>query len=253
MQLPNVPGWGQDFLGHIIHAADHNTRAAFANRRPQWSHLSEVLDLLQKASDNLNNTSKWFVVPFLIRSQSCYVAAVRLGTGGQLPEAHAILRTCLENALYGFYLASDGERQRLWLDRNTSDAAKKKMVKEFKLGEMMKALKAVDCDTHRVVKLLYDRTIDYGAHPNPQSILPQSRQEEVGTRTEFGQTWMTGDCLAMRLCLKTAAAVGLAALHVFANVWRERFDILGIRQAMLDLREPRRFEVYGPDTAELES
>ncbi len=94
---------------------------------------------------------------------------------------------------------------------------------------MLDLLEAKDFGTGRAARDLYERTIDYGAHPNELALttaLRQTREEDV---IRFDLAYLSDDSTpALALCQKTNAQVGVCSLRTFRLVLPERFDLLGL-------------------------
>ncbi len=56
-------------------------------------------------------------------------------------------------------------------------------------------------------------------------------------QTELKVIYLMGDGAALRLCLKTAAQVGVCALGIFRLVFKERFDLVGLTNVLDQLRK----------------
>jgi hypothetical protein len=243
--MTDPPGWGTEFMSSFFEAAHHNNKAASVNLKLAWEHLSAISGLFDKVNDNLTNVQPWLPVHFMIDTFSCYLAGIRLATSGQIRPAYMVLRGCLESSLYGLHIAQDEEGKAVtWLNREVDEAALKAVRKEFSVGNVMATLARIDPQTAKAASDLYERTITYGGHPNPYSILSISAQKDEAAKTTHLQDVLSRDCPAMRLCLKTTAEVGLCSLHVFLNVYRQRFDILGITDKLVELRSPKWFQAY---------
>ena len=76
-------------------------------------------------------------------------------------------------------------------------------------------------------ELLYERTIDHGAHPNERALMQMLQIAEKAEHVEFKAIYLEGDSDQLRLALKTTAQVGVCTLSLFRSIYRERFDILG--------------------------
>lgn len=148
-----------------------------------------------------------------------------------------VLRGCLENALYGLYVAGNTNRQDIWLRRHEDDASRRRMQDEFKVRKVMNHLQSVDATSQRVAQELYDRTIDYGAHPNERSVTTQVKTQRDGSRVHFTANYLICGDLAHEFCLRSAAQVGICCLDVFHNVWRDRYRILGLDARLHQVRQ----------------
>ena len=83
----------------------------------------------------------------------------------------------------------------------------------------------------RQVHRLYERTIDYGAHPNQLGLFTGMRSIADVGETTYLPSILTGEALPIALTLQTATGVGVGSLKIFRLVFPTRFELLG-----LDLR-----------------
>ncbi len=143
-----------------------------------------------------------------------------------------MLRSCLENALYGLYLARNPNSRETWLRRHESDAHRKKVKNEFQMRTMLELAKSINAKDGSVAELLYDRTIDYGAHPNEQALMQVLQLNESAEHAELKMNYLDGGSVQHGLALKTTARVGVCSLTLFRSVYKERFDILGVTGAI---------------------
>jgi hypothetical protein len=247
MPQPLPPGWGNDQISQYLTNVQQNRLAAFVRLQPIWDHLARIDQQFEKATGNLHGLSgarSAFAAQFLIRSRSSFLAGVQTCTGGQLAETYMLLRGCLESSLYGFHVIQKKDALEIWLRRDEDATAKRRMRSNFAFGSLLTTLESLDPETGPVARRLYEQTIDYGAHPNPYSLLTQTTRTEQEDSVGHSLTWVAGDCIAMRLCLKTTAEVGLCALHIFRHAFSTRFDILGITEAIKVLRHPSQTTRY---------
>ncbi len=147
-----------------------------------------------------------------------------------------VLRGCIESALYGLYLSKNKNSHETWLNRHVSEKTLKLVKDEFKIVNLFAVLKTTDLETHDAAKILYDRTIDFGAHPNELALTSLLRKKEVDDLVQFDLLYLSGDTPAFRLALKTTAQIGLCALLIFKNVYSERFSLLGIDEKLSSLK-----------------
>jgi hypothetical protein len=168
------------------------------------------------------------VVFFLIRAHSSFRAALRLCLSGQIPETFMVLRGCLESALYGLYVAGNTDRQEIWLRRHDSEASRRRVQNEFAIRNVLNHLQGIDTKTHEIAKSLYDRTIDYGGHPNERAISTQIKTESTESRVDFTAEYFLCGGLPQKASLKSVAQVSICSLDIFYNVFRDRYRILGI-------------------------
>lgn len=229
--------WGADPLGSFIEDAQHNTIATFANLRKQYNSLAEIDRLYSEMIENLNQSSEFVTGFFLFRTHSSFRGAVRLSLSGQVTESYMVLRACLESALYGLYVSGDTNRQEIWLRRHDDDASRQRCKSEFTVRNVLNHLQTVDGKTHDITKGLYERTIDYGGHPNERAVNIQIKTEADGSRVDFtAEYFLCGD-LPHHVSLKSSAKVGICCLDMFYNVFRDRYRILGIDTRLDEIRK----------------
>lgn len=238
MPLPSPPpNWETNEISKFFDAARLNEFATFANLRGEVARLSDIDLAYRKAIDGLNHSKDWFAGFFVLRSHSNFLAACRLCWSCQIPESYALLRSCLENALYGLYLAKHPESCETWLRRHDDAAAKLKVRDEFKIGTLLKLAAAEDAKEGAVARTLYDRTIDSGAHPNELALMQTLQiNKETADHVEFKSNYLDQDSVALRLALKTTAQVSVCALSLFRMIYPERFTILGVTDLLRHLK-----------------
>lgn len=239
------PNWGKDSLSEFIDTTRHNTFATFVNCPSQYNTLKSIQDAFRYATDNLINTPEWFAGFFLLKSHSAYLGGVRFSISGQCPESYMVLRGCIEAALYGLYFFRNKSSHETWLNRHNSEESLKRVKDEFKIGNLFSVLKTVDPKIHDTAKLLYNRTIDYGAHPNELALTSVLRKTEEGDTIKFNLNYLSCDTPAFHLALKTTAQVGLCSLFIFKNVYSERFKLLGIDSTLDKLKNRIEGVIWG--------
>lgn len=230
MEQEKIPkGWGEDKLSQFIDDARHNTLATFVNMKEVYNPLQVIDATFRRAVECAHNTREWFSIFFLLRAHASYLGATRLSLSGQVPEAYMVLRGCIENSLYGFYMYSKPQATVLWLKRDESKELLNKFKAEFTARNAFSQLEKADQKTGAATHLLYNRAIEFGAHPNPNALLTNMRVQDIGNGSKkFDVSYLSGDSDSLRLCLKTTAQVGVCSLMIFRIIIKERFDIMGI-------------------------
>ena len=156
---------------------------------------------------------------------------------GQAAETYASLRLCLENGLYGLYLSQHPGSRETWLRRHDSDQAKQRVRSEFTIRNLFDSLRGLDTKEAAVAEQLYERCIDYGAHPNERALTVSLKQETGQDTVEFRVVYLTDDSVIFRACLKTAAQVGASVLSIFRLVFKERFELTGLTNELNRARQ----------------
>ena len=142
VNLPEPPrGWGADDVTAFLDNTRLNSFATYANLRPDYAKLAEVDSVFRKLIANLINTKDWFAAFFLLRAHSALLAASHLAMSGQVAEAYASQRLCLENGLYGLYMSRNPASRETWLQRHDSDQAKQRVRSEFTLRNLLDTLR----------------------------------------------------------------------------------------------------------------
>ena len=238
MILPDPPpNWGVDEISKFFDNARMNEYATFANIQEEIHRLINIDALYRKIINGLNRSKYWFAGFFVLRTHSSYLAACRMCWSGQIPACYALLRSSLENALYGAYLSDNKDSQETWLRRHDSEEHKKKVRNEFKIRTMLDLAIQKNRKDGEVAVKLYDRTIDFGAHPNERALMQTLKMTKQCETVEFKMAYLEGDSDQLQLALKTTAQVGVCALSLFRPVYKERFDILGITDSLYDIKK----------------
>ena len=76
---------------------------------------------------------------------------------------------------------------------------------------------------------LYQRAIDFGGHPNPHATFSAMNLEEHDGQAAMMTFAISKDSKIVEHGLKSTAQVGLTVLHVLMYVFKEKFELLGIR------------------------
>jgi hypothetical protein len=234
-RLPS--NWADDSLSEFINDAFGNTLATFAQKKPQYSILSTIDSCFDKITTNLSITTEVLEPLFLIRSHSAYRAGCQLAMSGQSTESFCVLRSCLEFGLYGLHIANDGNLGEIWLKRHETEESLKRVRGKFSNRAVIESLRTLDETLHETVKVLYERTIDYGGHPNERSITSNLTMKVDDEDLKIRQYSLAGDSLVLEHGLKSAAQIGLSALYMFRHIYREKFDILGVTPTLDKLRD----------------
>jgi hypothetical protein len=233
--MPPPLGWGDDTLSVFFDQSRNNVFARFEN--PTYRRLAEIDKAYGLICNNLVEPPDWFVTTFLPRAHSVYRAAAHLALAGQLPETYMLLRGCLEDAVYGFYFLHKPNTHELWLRRHENATAGQVVRDEFKIGKMLRFLTKHDTDLGSIVKALYDRTIDYGAHPNERGVMQSAKMTENQTHHRFDVVYLSGNNKALAACLKSTAQVGVASLKVFRHALPEHYDRVGVTALLPSLQD----------------
>lgn len=229
--------WGSDALTAYLAAYRANQFATFANKSDALLDIIRIDALFVRFLENAVNPRPFYPMSFMLRSHSAYRAGVGAVMAGQLYESQALFRLCLEHAAYGFYIGSNRDRMERWLRRGEDEQRRKAVRREFHIDKIRQHVRnhaTLLCDHF---DRLYHQLIEFGAHPNEQGYSLNS----AISRTDDGDVHLTtiylqGDGLPLNFSIRTAAQVGLWPLHLMQLLYRERYELLGIRADLDELR-----------------
>ena len=228
--------WTKDELSKFIALTHGNLFATFHEQKNCFNVLKDIDGCYLRIALHLTNPQNLLVPFFLYRSHSAYRAACATSMCGQAVETFVLLRSCLEFAGYALLIHNKPELGELWLDRHQNEEAKKKGKQEFQIKEFRAILEKQDKKLAEIFQMFYERTIDFGAHPNERSITGNMKIEEGEDQTKFIQIYMHADGMEMLHALKSTAEMGLCCLHVFQRIYSERFSLLGLNDELIKLR-----------------
>lgn len=231
------PGWAEDTLSQFIQEAHENTFATFSNLKPIFGHLRSIDGAYRKLIGGVLNSPEWFPSFFLLRAHAAFLGGARLSLSAQVCEAYMVLRGCLESALYGLYVAGHPGSAEVWLHRHDSEDSLRSVRQMFRIKNLMEHLESVSSAERKIASALYERTIDYGAHPNERAISSNLERREDDEHVSFELSYLTGDSLQLRFCLQTTAEVGISGLSIIRQIYPERCDDLGLTQEIQDQRD----------------
>jgi len=149
------------------------------------------------------------VVPVLLAkcSFAYFVAAVDVGLSRQTFPCFALLRTCIESAVYAYTIIGRPELSRVWILRHNTPEDKKNFDAAFKIRHLINSLPEAGVAPREAIQKLYDRAIDYGGHPNKGGALSVAVQNRVGGRYSV-DIELFAQGLPFLHALKSAAEVG---------------------------------------------
>jgi hypothetical protein len=175
--------WGKDILSGRLDDAFYNIGVSFLELKPYFDNLIRATEIFNDVLKLLSHSDfKGFVsMSLFARAYSCFVGAVRLSCSGQVTETWVLLRACIENSLYAFYIAGNPEYATIWAERGESEDHKKNCRKVFAIGNIWKVLGEKSPSLTKAVKDYYDDTIDWGAHPNERSLFSNLEKKQDGS------------------------------------------------------------------------
>lgn len=241
--------WTQDVLSYFLGAAQNNQLAAFVKERPSFDRLARVDAIFDTLAEGLREwTAKdpghaMAYVFFLVRSHGAYRAACGLTAAGQTQDAILVLRGTLEAALYAFFFAKRPAMLEGWLNRQAGHEAKKWVRRELTMTVLWGELDTADPTFCQEAKDLYERTIDYGAHPNVYAVLSGGTVEDTSEDTSLSaqiEYFHTGESFHFKFAVLNCIQIGLASLNLLRLGEPEKFDSFGLLERLKKERPERR-------------
>lgn len=139
--------------------------------------------------------------------------------GGAVTETTPLMRVSLECVLYALAVKCDSKVSNAWENRHSDEDAKKFLRRE--LGKRSKnILKSQNENVASNYDMLYQKLIDFGAHPNIASIAPLMKYAAAneGPRLDFQQLSSGPERLAIgSLLLKSYFVFGQVLLLIWPD------------------------------------
>jgi len=159
-----------------------------------------------------------FVGVLMMNTYMLLLSGIRQALSGHVVTVFPVVRAALESACYVYLMAKNPERVDVWLRRHANEEDRKACRSTFTVANAVKELQQISPDMAAYVSAHYDAAIDFGAHPNPRSVLGHLESGDVDERY-FGIT-ITGvygrDHWYVNRELLACVEVGLAIAFLFA-------------------------------------
>lgn len=190
-------------------------------------------------------------VPTLLANYSYayFVAAVDVGLSGQVSPCYALLRMCIESAVYARAIVLKPELSTVWILRDSTPEDEKRYKAAFKITELIDLLPSSGAAAGDTIRQLYKRAISYGGHPNVDGALSIAGIEDAEERGSVGVELFSRG-LPLLVALKSAAEVGyimvcledlMFGVRLAPGTLPDRIHALGVeglRELGLDGEEP---------------
>jgi hypothetical protein len=188
-----------------------------------------------RAGENLNYSEENLLYPktattitgnLLLRCQYAFRVAAGLALAGQVVEAFVMQRSVLEYAGYCLTIYETPALEEVFLSRHIGKEERSVQRKAFQFGPVRTSIDRNDAKLAEHFAELYKQSIDFGGHPNPCALVSAIDFNDPGwTNLPFSD-----EREPVEFALKSAAQVGLTALCILQHVFKEKFELLGIRQ-----------------------
>jgi hypothetical protein len=201
-------------------------------RFPEWYDIIERIDgcLARAGKDLITRPTHIMTASLLFRCQYAFKTAAALALAGQVVEAFVMQRSVLEHAGYCLLIFEKPELENVFLGRHISVEQMKEQKDAFKIGLVKAAIQRFNAPLADIFGENYQHSIDFGAHPNPAAVLSATISGECDGEHGIATLATATDPKTVVFVLKSTARVGLTALGVLEEVFKERFQSLGIRR-----------------------
>lgn len=230
------PGWGDDTLTTYFDHAQRNRWATFVQEPKAFLLLRRIDMWLDALRDGLINPKHEISASLLLRAQLLFQTTCELAMSGSFYASMSVQRSCMEAAAYALRLVKEPGALQIWLGRDDTAVEKAAARRLFTHGKTKASIAKVDQGLADVYSALYDRTIDFGAHPNPLGIWSGADITAVGRNFEVSQIGLHVRGPALDAALKSSAQAGLVVIRVAGLIWPERVEILRLNDEMWALR-----------------
>ena len=165
-----------------------------------------------------------------MRCQYAFKTAAGMALAGQVVETFVMQRSVLEYAGYALLIRKTPSLESVFLGRHANPKAMKTQRDAFTIGPVKVAVRR--CDTTLADHFVddYERSINFGGHPNPHAALSAIVPDEREGLSSLKVLAISSEPRIVEHALKCTAQVGLTALCVLQHIFKEKFELLGIRQ-----------------------
>jgi len=220
-------------LEEYLDGTTGNARSTLQNHPKHVAVLRRINETFDHVLGYLTSNPDSVVI-FTAMAHSDFLAATRLALSGELPASFAVSRACIEDALYAFFLFRNPQLKKVWAARHESEEAKKRVRKEFTVIRMKETLITYLEKVGKQIELVYETTIDMGAHPNVMKVFA-NLSEHPGKKPEWQYINLADVDVA--IALRSVAMSGLAALNTFKLVWPLTFSSTSGSDLVQDIHE----------------
>jgi hypothetical protein len=215
-----------DNLLPFLQVVGNNQRATIARFPADFELIRRVNICLSTVGQKLINPQPVMCAVLFQRCQYAFKTTAALALAGQVVEAFVMMRSCLEYAGYGLVIFNDPTLEAVFSSRHISAT-----------DMAAKVIESFDKKLADLFGNFYERAIDFGGHPNPHAMFSTMYMPDPNPDNSLTMYAMVTDETNLRHAMKSVAQVGLATLFIFQHIWKPKFELLGIRTEMNQLRQ----------------
>jgi hypothetical protein len=222
-----------DDLIAFLELVASNQKANVTRFPGPYDRIRRVNICFSTAGQNLVNPQPITAGFLFLRCQYAYKAAAGMALSGQVCEAFVMMRSCLEYAGYALIIFKNPQLETIFAHRHVDSDGFKSQRKAFNVENIKSVIETYDPKLCDLFERFYQRTIDFGAHPNPHAIFSAMDMPVDNEVTAFA---MVTDPKVLLHAMKNVAQVGLTALLIFQHIFRAKFEALGLGAEMEALK-----------------
>ncbi|PPQ21107.1 hypothetical protein CV770_02405 [Bradyrhizobium sp. AC87j1] len=214
------PEWQRGDLFPFIEECWSNSVAFVALNNVVAARLTAIDEIFFAVHDGFKPSSETELVPILLffRSFSAFRSSVMVGLS-QPADSFPLQRSCLEYAGYAKLVFDHPELAKLWLQRDQNLAG---VRRKFSNRAVREAIEKGDAPLVAIYQDLYEKSIDFGAHPNEKGVLGSVVPGSLNTGN-MQVMMLAGDSLQLQHGLKSCAQAGICSLKIFNLVFPAHF------------------------------
>lgn len=231
---------GLSELARFIAVANEVTAEAYSRWAGPMKHIEGIDYLFMEFLPLLSKAKPPTTAILLLNAHASLRAAIRLALSGQLLPTFMALRGGLESALYANAMAVENSLEAVWLNRDKDVQSKNACRNTFTVKKVLELLAtAQDQAFSDRVREAYDATIDFGAHPNSQSLVASVHLEEMDTKRVAVTFGYIHDAQSphLRQSLLACAEVGLLIFYIAMISMQHRVDIPDLNARAVALQD----------------
>ena len=229
-------GWGGDGLTEFLEAAHQNRFATFANKPTEYQRLAGIDEAFSRIEGGWTNPPNLITPLLFFRCHAAFRATCEHAMAGQIVDAFVSIRNLIETAGYAIHIHRNPSAAEIWLKRHDDEASAKLIKSEFTIANVRRSIRSANQAGHDVFQMLYERSIDFGGHPNERAITGSMSLEQEEDHSKYKLVLLHGDGLPLDHALKSAAQAGVCALDIMGDVFSARYELLGVRERLISLK-----------------
>ena len=227
--------WGRSELSRFLAVAEQQAHATYASL-PEWISAMEAIDaaLIEGAPEYFHeiDAARQMSCRLFMRAFGTFRAATRLAISGQLFETVVLVRSVLESSVYAWACGHSEPHRQAWEHRDRGDEERRAARRAFAWDGLKALLRTVDPALCERVNILYDQTIDFGAHPNVEGVMLSSEVKQLADdKFEFSTIFLHGEEAVVLAVLDLLRAMQLSYQLLTLTVG-DRLRILGVDEKL---------------------